>query len=239
MTLGTSNEPTAGAVVKKAEQKYIDGTYAKSNPTWHQEVSAWKASKIVKILTRNSIRPCRIADVGCGAGGVLSSLLQQLPPPEPIGLGFDISPYAITKARLLQRTNLTFTCADFLTSGEHRFDLVICIDVFEHVEDYMDFLRRLRARSEFFVFHIPLDMNVKSLLSKWHVQQRRDVGHLHYFDYMTAICSLEETGYQVLDRFYTSIYYRDVRSRLLHAVRWIVRPRRAKTYLCNYLAARR
>ncbi len=185
--------------------------------------SAWKATQITKILTRNSLRPRRIADIGCGAGGVLSSLLQQLPPPEPIGVGFDISAYAIAKAQLLQRSNLTFVCGDLLTSDEASFDLVTCIDVFEHIEDYMSFLRRLRCKAEFFVFHIPLDMNVNSLLSKWHVKQRRDVGHLHYFDYMTALCSLEEAGYQVLDRFYTSIFYRNARGRMLRAFRHVVK----------------
>lgn len=41
------------------------------------------------------------------------------------------------------------------------------IDVFEHIEDYMDFLRSINSRAKYFVFHIPLDMYIQGLISVW------------------------------------------------------------------------
>jgi SAM-dependent methyltransferase len=181
---------------------YTGSTYASSNPTWHDEDAEWKASQIWKLLARNHCIPRHVVDVGCGAGGVLSSLLIHLPAGSD-GVGFDIAPYAISMAEKRHKQNIEFLCVDFIASDQTGFDLLLCIDVFEHVEDYIGFLKKIRDRSEFFVFHIPLDMSVKGLLQKLHMKERKNVGHIHYFDYLTALAVLEDCGYTVVDRFYT------------------------------------
>src|SRR5690606_39364807 len=52
--------------------------------------------------------------------------------------------------------------SDLIPDG--GFDLVLCIDVFEHIEDYLGFLRILRDKGTYKLFHIPLDMTVLSVL---------------------------------------------------------------------------
>jgi 2-polyprenyl-3-methyl-5-hydroxy-6-metoxy-1,4-benzoquinol methylase len=53
---------------------------------------------------------------------------------------------------------------DFLEEKDTYFDVVMAIDVFEHVEDYLGFIRRLRVKGEYKVFHIPLDLSVQTVL---------------------------------------------------------------------------
>ena len=60
---------------------YLDGTYLDKNPGWHEEDSAWKAEKILKILKRNKLKPSSICEVGCGAGEILSCLQRELTVP--------------------------------------------------------------------------------------------------------------------------------------------------------------
>jgi hypothetical protein len=85
-------------------------------------------------------------------------------------------------------------------------DLVLLIDVFEHVEDYYGFLRELQKKSKYFVFHIPLDMFVLASLMNNYEQKKIKVGHLHYFDYRTALGVLEDTGYKVINYHFTKNY---------------------------------
>jgi SAM-dependent methyltransferase len=196
------NQGTRQMKAADATDRYIGKAYATSRPNWHDEDAAWKASQIIELLARNSLRPHRIGDIGCGAGGVLQSLIKDLDT-DAVGQGFDISPYAISMAMEKTAPNLTYDLADFLTTDHTGYDLLLCIDVFEHIEDYFGFLKQLRTRARYFVFHIPLDMNVKGLLRNHHLTERREVGHLHYFDFQTALCTLRDAGYEVVDHFYT------------------------------------
>ena len=81
---------------------------------------------------------------------------------------------------------------------------MLTIDVVEHVDDYYGFLRKLKAKSGYFVFHIPLDLSCRTVM-KPHVllQQRQSVGHIHYFTKETAIWMLQDTGYELIDWVYT------------------------------------
>lgn len=97
------------------------------------------------------------------------------------------------------------------------------LDVFEHVEDYIGFLRKLRGRAQAYVFHIPLDLDIRGLLRKRHLRERRTVGHLHYFDRDTAIATLEHTGYAILDSFYTTKPDPHLKAKLVLAARRVVR----------------
>ena len=102
--------------------------------------------------------------------------------------------------------------------------MALALDVFEHVENYFDFLRKLRPRARYCVFHIPLDLSaqavVRGLLSRW----RQDVGHLHYFTRELALDALKETGYRVIDTRYTAYAIdRTAPTLKAHLARW---PRR-------------
>ena len=82
---------------------------------------------------------------------------------------------------------------------------MMAIDVFEHVEDYFGFLRDLKETAEHKIFHIPLDLSVQSVLrSSPLIKSRKSVGHIHYFSKETALETLKDTGYQIIDYFYTS-----------------------------------
>lgn len=95
--------------------------------------------------------------------------------------------------------------ADLLAEPDDRaFDVLMAIDVFEHVEDCFSFLRRMRTRGSFKVFHIPLDLSVQAVIRPLRLMKARsDVGHIHYFTKETALATLADSGYEVIDSFYT------------------------------------
>lgn len=182
---------------------YVDGTYLKNNPTWHEEDSPWKAGQIAKLLEAGKIRPTTLCEVGCGAGGILNCLADRYGDQVMLS-GYEISPQAFEICSKKERKNLRFYLADLLEEKGPTFDVVMAIDVFEHVEDYFGFLRKLRDKGTYKVFHIPLDLSVYSVGRGSPILRARNVaGHIHYFTKETALASLKDTGYEVIDYFYT------------------------------------
>ena len=98
-----------------------------------------------------------------------------------------------------------FYLKDLLSESDLHFDLVLAIDVIEHVEDYISFIKKLKTFATFKIFHIPLDLSAQSVLRAWPVLElRRNVGHIHYFFKQTALATLEDSGYTIIDHCYTA-----------------------------------
>jgi SAM-dependent methyltransferase len=183
---------------------YLDGEYQAKNPAWHVEESAWKASHIVHMLQRNRLSPATICDVGCGAGEVLKQLQLNLSW-ECTLQGYDVSPQALELAKSRANEKLRFCHSDFHASQEPCFELLLVLDVLEHLEDYFSFLRRVKDGARHKIFHIPLDLSAQTVLRKDALLKRRKMyGHLHYFTRETALETLRDAGYEILDYFYTS-----------------------------------
>lgn len=182
---------------------YSDGTYLRNNPDWHADDSAWKASHIARMLELHGIKPQSVCEVGCGSGEILVQLASKLAPGTSL-TGYDISPDAYALCSRKAGGNMQFRLGDLLETQE-QFDLAMAIDVFEHVEDCFAFVRKLRERARYKIFHIPLDLSALSLARGGKLlAMRKSAGHIHYFSKDTALALLEDTGYKVIDHFYTS-----------------------------------
>ena len=181
---------------------YESGEYLEANPDWHAGDAPHKARWIEAILERNRIAPRHVVEVGSGSGEVLVELARRYPAARMEG--YDISPQAHAIAVPKSAGNLAFHRANYLEAQGERPEVLMAIDVFEHVEDYMGFIRALRPRAEWKVFHIPLDLSVQGLLRGAPLMHsRRAVGHLHYFCKDTALATLTDCGYEVVDWNYT------------------------------------
>jgi len=181
---------------------YTDGTYLRNNPEWHADDSAWKARHIASLLRRHAIDPVSVAEIGCGAGEVLRSLSLEFP--DARLTGYDISPNALRICSRKANERMSFRLGSLL-EAEERYDLALAIDVFEHVEDCFAFLRQLRTRAHYKVFHIPLELSALQVLrAQPLIEARRSVGHIHHFNKDTALATLEDCGYTVIDCHYTS-----------------------------------
>jgi hypothetical protein len=178
--------------------------YLKLNPNYHLEDSRWKSFQILKCINRNNIYLDRVADVGCGAGEILSILYDNLPN-RIIFDGYEISKDAFKLSTAKEKERLTFHNIDILSINVN-YDLLMLIDVFEHVSDYLSFLEKISHKSKYKLFHVPLDISVLAIFKNDFIKDRKKLGHLHYFNKNTAIATVEDCGMKVIDYFYTPVF---------------------------------
>lgn len=186
-----------------SDQFYTEGGYYQHNPDWHQEGSKFKADLVLKFIKKFQLPTGLVVEVGCGAGEILAELMKNLTPTAMLK-GYDISPQAIRIADKKATSQLSFYLEDYTKLKVEKADLVLVLDVVEHIDDVYSFLRRLRDKGKNFIFHIPLDMSCRTLL-KPHVllQQRTDVGHIHYFTEETVLWMLRDVGFDAEYLIYT------------------------------------
>jgi ubiquinone/menaquinone biosynthesis C-methylase UbiE len=185
---------------------YTDGGYLDRNPTWHEEHSGWKADHLTRLIRDHSLANQSVAEIGCGMGQILVELAKRMP---EVGRfeGFEISPQAFARAVTKSTDRISYSNVDVISyPPDSRFDIVMAIDVFEHVDDYLNFIRGMDRVGKYKIFHIPLELAVTSIIRpKAFTHARESVGHIHYFTRETALATLEHCGLKIIDERFTDL----------------------------------
>jgi SAM-dependent methyltransferase len=183
---------------------YTDQTYLQQNPSWHAEDAVFKAGYIKTLLERNRLIPEDIAELGSGSGALLATLQKLLPDADRF-TGYEISTDALAMAAPLANDQLRFLHRDITDLGDHAwYDLLLVIDVLEHLENYIHFLRSIRKKGRYTIFHIPLDLCTWSLFrEEMLLEQRQKVGHIHLFTEDFIKEAIKSAGFDLIDQLYT------------------------------------
>jgi SAM-dependent methyltransferase len=200
---------------------YTDGSYlAKTGGTWHLGDSPFKARQISSMLARHpEVKFTTICEIGCGAGGILAEL-QKVSGGEVAFTGYDISPQAHAISAQFSNPRCRFMLGDAFADSS-KYDLILVMDVIEHVEDYFTFLRHSRQKGKWKLYHIPLDAYVLGIVrgnDSWD-----SAGHLHIFTIETALKALQRSGHEVVDWVFTdgaiAMPSKTIRGRLANLLR--------------------
>lgn len=182
---------------------YENEKYLIENKTWHVEDSPWKASQILRLIEVNNIEldSITICEVGCGAGEILVQLSEKIESNCSF-VGYDISPQLQNMWKERGNDRIKFIGKDFLDSQEY-YDVLMFIDLIEHIEDYIGFLRKIKDRGRYKIFHFPLEIfAVKALLGHKYLESRAKYGHIHYFNKEICLAVLKELDFRIIDSFY-------------------------------------
>lgn len=181
---------------------YNDETYLSNNPRWHEEGAPFKTERIMKLLQWNPVAFKTVCEVGCGSGEILVQLEKHLPKDVQF-TGLDISKDAMAIAKKKETGKIKFELKD-IAAEEKKFDLILIIDVIEHIDNYFQFLDTIATKSKYTLFHIPLDLSVWSLFrEKMLIESKERVGHIHNFTEDFILSILDDHGFELIDKLYT------------------------------------
>ena len=161
-----------------------------------------RRSRLRILLSKHAIAPESICDIGCGTGGVLDSLRAMLPR-TPAVTGYEVAKQALDLAPADRREQVELINGS-CDSDDRTFDLLLALDVFEHLEDYYGFLRGIRTKAPLAMFHIPIDTALTSVLRPGPIlNSYRKVGHIQHYTRTLAIEALRHVGYEIIDAEHT------------------------------------
>ncbi len=198
--------------------RYISGEYTKKNHSYHTEDSSFKWNNFIKILNSTNFEFGKInsiTDIGCGIGKILDEAKKSnLFNDKCKFIGYDINPDAIELAKKNFK-EIIFSNEDFINLDKNESDLIIAADVFEHIEDSHNFLRKLKNKGNFFLFNIPLEISLLSMIRSKNIFQHshEKVGHLHFYTKKTAILLLESCGYKIVECIFANNRLQEFRNK--------------------------
>jgi len=217
-----------------AVSMYRDGTYLKVTAgEWDLSDSPFKAAEVLRMITKHDLRPASVCDIGCGAGGILNCLQKGLAP-EVRFTGYDVSPQALEISKQFANDHCRFVLDDPFQDGQ-MFDVAMAMDVFEHVEDCFAFLRQMKAKARYKIYHIPLEVHASAAIRGAHAWP---VGHIHQFSQVTALKTVEHTDQEVIDWWFTGPAQsseHSAKTRFGHGVRRAVGALAGKTFSSRLL----
>lgn len=176
--------------------------YILKNPSMHVTDSYEKFNQISKLLGKES-RFTSILDVACGAGMITIGLQKKFKP--KIIIGVDISKAMIRKAKENDSEKLVkWKVGDIFEYNEkEKYDLVTCIDILEHVNDDIGFLKKVKKIGEFIVIKAPLEDSYFSRLIRdlgifdtWADTEKR-YGHIHHYNEKELIRLINKSGLKI------------------------------------------
>ncbi len=120
-----------------------------------------RAANVHKLLRSYDLSDFAILDAGCGTGILSFDLAQRFPEARIVSI--DLNSKLIQKAKIVitkkKIRNVTFGFKDILRLDKTRhFDLIICIDVLEHIENDVKAVRKLSSsmkKGGILILHVP------------------------------------------------------------------------------------
>jgi SAM-dependent methyltransferase len=133
--------PDAGRLTRKntrrayeklyAADKYLEDYLRPERIAFYEEVAE----------AALSVAPAHVLDVGCGSGHLLRELADRRPDLELVG--FDHAKSAIARTREIVPEARAFVGSIYKVRAGRHFDLVLCVEVLEHLNDPETALRTL------------------------------------------------------------------------------------------------
>jgi len=178
---------------------FYEKEYLEYNPEWHINDSYFKFLEIKKIIKKNKLQFKNFCEVGCGAGKILVYLSKKYK--NKFFYGYEISrkAYSMSDKKL---KNVKYY--NKILNKKKTFDIILCADVLEHVENPYKFLREIKKTSKYQILHIPLDLSINSIFRKSVLlKARKEVGHLHFYNKELILHDLQKLNFKVVDYYYT------------------------------------
>jgi cyclopropane fatty-acyl-phospholipid synthase-like methyltransferase len=182
------------------ENYYTSGLYWQK----HKDASSqFKVNLVLEIFSKFGLEILpgdQLTEVGCGQGAFLLPLASYLAEQKITTRinGYDIAPDAI---QLAEKNNI-FPNVTFSVGSTNQINdkanYLFCMDVVEHVENPLDFLRTLAQKADLIILHLPVEQSIGHMLLHKPTQSYREFQHIHFYSWETANLLLKEASFEVV-----------------------------------------
>ena len=169
---------------------------------WLRRGAGHKVNSIELLLSRNSIKPKTLLELGCGTGAVITECQRRNLSERYVAV--DYAPEAIDYLRK-HSTGIEPIQGD-ITDPTFRLnrpcDVVILSHVLEHLEDPAGFLAALRSSLKFThaIIEVPLeDLAISKLKAVLKDRRASKAGHVQFFTPHTLEHLLKASGFRISD----------------------------------------
>ncbi len=166
---------------------------------WHTK----KLAKVHKLINESNQNPTSILDVGSASGWFLSQLSILYPKAKCSGV--DVYKDAISYGKQIYSSlRLIHTDAHTLPLDNNSFDVVVCTEVLEHVEDperVLQEIKRVLKPEGVAVIEMDTGNLLFRLVWYWWTNIRRGVwrdSHIHAFNTQKLESMIKKTGFSIL-----------------------------------------
>jgi SAM-dependent methyltransferase len=174
--------------VSDLPQTVSEGHYARKQIFSRDWLIAWshRSRFDVGLRVARRLAARRVLDYGCGDGSFLAMLMDgEAAPREAVGAELSDGLVEDCRRRHGAREGLHFICVEELSACEHEgaYDLVVCMEVLEHVievEPLLEHLARLVAPGGRLVVSVPVETGLPLLVKQF---ERRVAGWRGIGDY--------------------------------------------------------
>lgn len=186
--------------------EYGSGDYF-ADANRHAEDAAFKiqylADRLFSTATSRNWTIRTVADVGCGSGSAIKLLVKEFRSRKwDIDRFFGLDVYPQVELLNAGQADVVFSCEDFVASSR-KVDLVVLLDVFEHVPAPVEFLREVQRKAKYVALHVPLDNTLLHVARDRFRAKLENPGHLVFLDAPQALTLMTLAGLRVVDYIYT------------------------------------
>ena len=202
------------------ENLYRKDEYMIKNPSLHEEDSPWKVSKIIALVDRfmSYIDKSQITllDVGGGAGLILSAVSSYIEKSYNVNVdryALDLSP-GMLKIQRQRNPGLKKALNEDIrrtSLSDKEVDLVLLIDLLEHVSNPVEALEEVRRISSYAIFKVPLvgySGRVWNFIKRGKPRRQaiQNLGHINTYTYATLRNQIETYAGTVVNYYFTNVH---------------------------------
>lgn len=191
----------------ESDFNYEENIWGSSNASIHLESKRHISLGLRRFLKIRHDKGARVLEVGCGTGIFLRSLKHYRPDLEAFGC--DISKTAIDTAKENKEQNIYYEVADahVLPYEERTFDIVVMMDVLEHlelIEVVLQQVKRVLKEKGVFYLLVPCEANKFTLhwlmwkLKIGHNLKKRYAGHIQRFTRKDIHKFIKDAGFKII-----------------------------------------
>jgi trans-aconitate methyltransferase len=181
--------------------------YILKNPGLGLDESDKKAIQILSFLGSNNFKS--MIDIACGAGRITTILKQKLRLKKVVGV--DISKTMIRNAKSKNITEeVEWICCDiFKYKTKYVFDLVLAIDILEHVVDDLALIKKISRMGKMTLIKTPMEdsfldnkiMRRLGIRDHWKESEER-YGHVHHYNERQLADLVEKADCEIVKEDY-------------------------------------